>query len=1184
MSVQNIAVKLCGVLQGQTDEEVTAREWRLLGQEEDGSQVLSWVSTKDDTEVLNIGVYTNKNKSLVILHTFEEKLNIIQASVNASHSLLVYSVKRLPTEDSDIKEPLYCPYLICLLPDKDRTPQEIEEGSTKQIMVQYVYGKSNKYSPGIRNDRFLLFKHLEYIKVYRSPLFLNEREDGSERWGFDGVYPEPETVVKVFSWAQWDATNQVLYYIHYRAPAQSFAEEEVKSPCDVSPTLSALQFHADLPHETVLNIPLSLPHLHASSSACGAYEDDPVPLRIHDCSLDLSIACLAKGVLCVMHHYLYKPLDDSTTSLVLEDSVDLKDSGVNFAYSVTVLQHGCVIHSVLPDLPWSLAKALRPSHILYNDDHLLVHIPNLFTHLIDISPDHAPCNHVVLPCDEAGGALAPLLGWGPHAMVDLSTLDVVTLGISEKDLVSAFKTTAAENKIAIVHYLVGHEGNADLAEELISWLCLNQRPKDGDVFVRVMQEYLVASAFSLTRRSLPASAVPLLGYLPSVLHTALHDVKVRDVCVSVSQEQLWCGASVVLAPRQRVCQFSEDAWTRLWRRLSAPAPVRADPTAVAKRLAMTMHCYQPEALSRGSTPLSPLAPGGGLGALSGLPAPRRSSVANHDALPFVELDVCTASRQEHVTAAVSVLPVQHLSPLAPGGGLGALSGLPAPRRSSVANHDALPFVELDVCTASRQEHVTAAVSVLPVQHLSPLAPGGGLGALSGLPAPRRSSVANHDALPFVELDVCTASRQEHVTAAVSVLPVQHLSPLAPGGGLGALSGLPAPRRSSVANHDALPFVELDVCTASRQEHVTAAVSVLPVQHLSPLAPGGGLGALSGLPAPRRSSVANHDALPFVELDVCTASRQEHVTAAVSVLPVQHLSPLAPGGGLGALSGLPAPRRSSVANHDALPFVELDVCTASRQEHVTAANLRAISAHLLREAAATAGADGVHAASTRYVAAQLDAARALCRAVCRALGATTQQKGFALIEEMEATHALIVFKALEQYYLACVRVSFPLPAGFSSWFARLAYRALPFPSLAGLVHRGVLEMQIDVMKDIIATKDTDERTVNNKLRLIQLIGEGRARRTLAAWPHRAALVLRAREHAAALLSGAGAPAHPRERRPKPHDHGIAALPSGERLSPLDTFLDLLTAKASLNELDFNLIIEATLALVQQDAAN
>lgn len=141
--------------------EVTAREWRLLGQEEDGSQLLSWISTKDDKDVLNIGVYTNKTKSLINLHTFEEKLNIIQASVNANHSLLVYVVKQLPSEDSEIEEPLYLPFLVCLLPDNDKTPLQVEASSTKQIMLQYVYGKSNKYSPGIRNDRFLLYKHLE---------------------------------------------------------------------------------------------------------------------------------------------------------------------------------------------------------------------------------------------------------------------------------------------------------------------------------------------------------------------------------------------------------------------------------------------------------------------------------------------------------------------------------------------------------------------------------------------------------------------------------------------------------------------------------------------------------------------------------------------------------------------------------------------------------------------------------------------------------------------------------------------------------------------------------------------------------------------------------------------------------------------------------------------------------------
>ncbi|XP_026319720.1 protein pigeon [Hyposmocoma kahamanoa] len=917
MAVQNIAVKLCGILQSLTDDEITAREWRLLGQEQDGTQLLSWVSTKDTKEVLNIGLYTNKTKTLTTLYNFNENLNIIQASVNASHTLLVYVVKQLPNEDCGTLEALYCPYLLCLLPDKPSEPVAIEEGSTKQIMVQYVYGKSNKYSPGIRNDRFILFKHLECIKIYRTPMFLNECDDGTEKWGFDGVYPEPETIVKVFSWAQWDCVNQVLYYIHYREPTKSFAEgEEVKSPSEMTPMLSALQFHADLPHETVLNIPLSLPHLPSGAgggAACGAYEDAPLPLRVHDCSLDLQIICDQRGLLCICHHYLYKPLDDSTTSLVLEDSADLKDSGVNFAYSITLLQHGVVVHSVVPDLPWALAKSLRPSYTLYEDNHLLVNIPMLYTHLIDISVHHEPCCHIVIAAEDSnsGPSLAPILGWGAHAMVDLNTLDVVTMNVAEKDLIMTFKNNnSVENKLAVIHYLIQHEGNLDLAEELISWLCVNQRTcVSGDV-QRCMQEYLVGATFAVTRRALPNTAMPLMRMLPFTMHLKFADVKVRDLCVSVCMEKLWNSSAVVLAARQRVCQFVEDVWTRLWTALNTPPRNRLTPQAVLDKLRVSLYCYQPEALSRCSTPMSP--------------------------------------------------------------------------------------------TAS---------------------------------APSIS----------------------------------------------------APQR--------------------------------------------------------RSSIGTGQEL--------------------------------------------------------LPFFEVDVCTASKQEHVIAANLREVSVHLMRETSNQTGSgptggtggrgveSGVHALATRWASAQLDASRALCRAICRALAATpahNQQRGFTFIDEMEPAHAFILFKVLEQYYLATESAAFPLPQGFSSFFTYLGYRALPFHTFVQHVHRSVLELQIDVVKAIIASKDDDNKTtVNNKLRLIQLVGEGRARRALAAWPSKAALGLRARDHAATLLSGGGAGGHLEQTRHRPvrDTAGIAALPSGERLSPLDTFLDLLTAKASLNELDFNLIIEATLASVQQD---
>lgn len=52
-----------------------------------------------------------------------------------------------------------------------------------------------------------------------------------------------------------------------------------------------------------LNIPLNLPNI---SDTQVLYEDDTVPLRIHDSALNLVIVSNENGMLFVCHYYLYQ--------------------------------------------------------------------------------------------------------------------------------------------------------------------------------------------------------------------------------------------------------------------------------------------------------------------------------------------------------------------------------------------------------------------------------------------------------------------------------------------------------------------------------------------------------------------------------------------------------------------------------------------------------------------------------------------------------------------------------------------------------------------------------------------------------------------------------------------------------------------------------------------------------------
>ncbi|KAF4522047.1 hypothetical protein B566_EDAN004029 [Ephemera danica] len=625
--------------------------WKVLGQEQDGSFVVSWDASIEKKELSssNLGIYNAEQSTLDVVYNFQTTLNLVQASVNQHKTLIGYVIK-------NGQEQYEC-YVAATFEHKE----EKLSTSPKQSAVQFLYRDKDPVSATEEiktKEKFLVFVHQQSITLHQKSLTKSEEKQWTQN------EEASETLVHQFSWAQWEAKLQSLFYVSLKAPQPRLVqgeeeeeaeqaigghrEREAKAP---QPTLSCLQFHDELPHETVLNIPLSLPEGISLPNFLPGPEslivDIPIPLRIHDSSLELSVICSEKGTAYICHHYIFHNPDHS-------GEVE-EDTSVNFAYSVTALHHSCVVECVVADVPASLAYNLVPTFVLHGDQHLLVFASDLFTHLLDIGSAHEPCNHVMLsPSLSLEYCVSPVNNSPPKLgalLIDTVARKFLKLRITKTELATSFKfDSCAQNRVAILHQLLQHYNDQETVAELMKWALRNEAK--SLTTPKLIHELLIGGTFATATKNLSPDALPLVTLLPLTSASK----QPRKGSVWLQQKELWNTAMTLLSPQQRLVPFRADTWTRLWEAAHRRPGPRFSPTQVADKLLVSLLCYQPEALSRSSTPLSP---GPGMSSLSSaLPELYRTGGRDGSGkdgvgagvLPFLETESCTASKQEHVVS------------------------------------------------------------------------------------------------------------------------------------------------------------------------------------------------------------------------------------------------------------------------------------------------------------------------------------------------------------------------------------------------------------------------------------------------------------------------------------------------------------------------------------------------------
>ncbi|XP_054419918.1 gamma-secretase-activating protein isoform X2 [Pteronotus mesoamericanus] len=409
---------------------------RILNVERNGNIIYTY---KDDKGNVFFGLYDCQTRQNEHLYTFEKDLQVISCSVNSERTLLAASLVQTTKEG---RKNEFQPGSKCLTLLVEICPVnnvKVLKAVDSYVWVQFLYPHIDSHP--VPENHLLLISEEKYIEQFHIQVI----QEGGNRVVIksSGHLPR-DRVAEDFVWAQWDMSEQRLYYIDVKKSRS---------------TLKCIQFCGDenfnLMFEAPLDISLSDSGFKLVNFGCGYLQDQENLPKY----LSLCVFTNRTGSLCVC----YSPKFDSQEPITY--SVFYFHKGYSKTFTVA-----------RGSAQSRMTKGITFLNLEY---YIAVYLPGHFFHLLNIQHPDLICHSLFLT-----GSL----------VLDSCSGKLYRVLLNESRLLQSLWHTRPDwEKMAVLHCLLSCGQDPQFVEaKIIQWISENI---SACYSFDPIQEFIIASSY-----------------------------------------------------------------------------------------------------------------------------------------------------------------------------------------------------------------------------------------------------------------------------------------------------------------------------------------------------------------------------------------------------------------------------------------------------------------------------------------------------------------------------------------------------------------------------------------------------------------------------------------------------------------------------------------------------------------